>query len=299
MFKKLASNATHLFKQHRFSIGLSNITRCQSTDYSSKCDGLDIKLKEQTLWITLDRPAKFNALTREMYVQLTETFNTVNQDKSVKAVLLTGNGEYYSSGNDLTNFTRAMQHEGGYKAGLTESSEILYKFVNSLIDLEKLLIAAVNGPAVGIPVTTLPLFDYVLASTNATFQTPFTALGQCPEACSSITLPQIMGFSRASELLLLNMTWDARKAQTYGLVSEVVEHDQFRKHLENMLYSKRGLIATCYPKSTQVSKSLIRGPQIKQMLVETNRRECNAILDLWLGDECADALQKFMNRSKK
>lgn len=276
---------------------ISNV-RFKSIDYKSKCEGLTVEPKDQVLWIKFDRPQKYNAISAEMYDQLSDSFTQVNEDKSIKAVVLTGNGDYYSSGNDLNNFARAMQDPGGPQVGLTKSKNILLRFVDSIINVNKLLIAGVNGPAVGIPVTTLPLFDYVVASDNATFQTPFTALGQCPEACSSVTFPDMMGFGKASELLFLNMTWSVDKALKNGLVNDVVDKSKLAPFLDNLLYGKQGIVNACYPHSLKISKSLVRNPSTKQRLLETNRLECEAILKLWLGPECADAIQKFSKRTR-
>lgn len=292
---KQGINQGHTLKPY---VGLINV-RWQSTDYTPKCDGISAESKNQVLWLKLNRPQKFNAITYDMYLYMIDTFEKINQDKSIKAIVLTGTGDYYSSGNDLTNFTKALKDPQGPRAGMTEASNILERFVNSLINLEKLLISAVNGPAVGISVTTLPLFDYVIASDKATFTTPFTALGQCPEACSSVTFPQIAGPSKASELLLLNMTWDAKKAHNCGLVANVVEHDKLQVHVDELLYGKRGIVNACYPNSTLVSKSLIRNDRVKQSLMETNARECKAILELWVGKECHDALKNFFSKSSK
>lgn len=263
---------------------------------SQGCEGLCIENKDNVLWIKFDRPKKFNAITHDMYVEMTRTFNDANNDSSIRAIVLTGNGEYYSSGNDLTNFLKAIQVEGGPKVGFSKSKEILLGFVNSLINLDKLLIAGVNGPAVGIPVTTLPLCDYVIASDRATFQTPFTALGQCPEACSSYTIPKIMGPSRAAELLLLNMVWTAEKAKSYGLVSEVIEQTAFQTHLEKLMKS---IVSSTYPGSIMGSKRLIKDEAVKEKLRQINKQECDIIINMWLGEECADAVQKFFSRSKK
>lgn len=299
MLRKFTTNILCTVNRQQSILRAVSVRKQSTEPYSPKCEGIVFEPKKQVLWIKLDRPKKFNAITKEMYDNISEALEKVNGDSSIKAVVLTGNGDYYSSGNDLTNFARAMQDEGGPRAGLSKSADILYRFVNSIINLEKLLIAAVNGPAVGITVTTLPLCDYVLASDKATFTSPFTTLGQCPEACSSTTLPQIMGPSRANELLLLNMKWDAKKAQNYGLVSDVIAHDNFHSHLEAFLHGKHGIVESCYPNSLKISKSLIRDAATKQKLIDTNRRECDAILELWLGEECADAVQKFLSRSKK
>lgn len=226
---------------------------------------------------------------------MTKIFTSVNKDDSIRAIVLTGNGDYYSSGNDLTNFTAAMADAEGPKEGLAKMKDVLIDFVDSLICLEKFIIAGVNGPAVGIPVTTLPLCDYVIASEKATFQTPFTALGQCPEACSSLTFPLIFGRTKASELLMLNMTWNAQKALANGLVSDVIEHEKFHAHLAKLATM---IPKTCYPNAMKQSKALVMGAQFKQLLLEANRRECGQIYKLWLGPECMDAVQKFLKRSK-
>lgn len=272
--------------------------RFSSNDYKSKCEGLVMEPRDQVLWIRFNRPQRYNAISAEMYDQLTDSFIKVNKDESIKAVVLTGVGDYYSSGNDLSNFKVAMADPSGPQVGLTKSKSILVRFVDSLINSEKLMIAGINGPAVGIAVTTLPLFDFVIASDSATFHTPFTALGMCPEACSSLTFPSILGQSRATELLMLNMKWNAKKAMNCGLVSDVVEKDKLSGHLETLCYGEKGVVNTCYPNSMKISKSLIRDPRSKQKLLETNRIECEAILKLWLSSEFSDAMQKFAKRQK-
>lgn len=270
-----------------------------SSNYGTQYEGLTVELKDKVVWIKFNRPDKHNALTIPMYKGVTDVLERVNRDDNVKALVLTGNGDYYSSGNDLKNLTDALQDEGGPKAGMTKAKDLLIKYVDSFIHLEKLLIAAVNGPSIGIAATTLGFCDYILASNKSLFHTPFTALGQCPEACSSFTFPQIVGSVRANELLLLNQKWSASEAHSCGLVSKVVEHEKLYPHLDEMLYGKQGLVATCYPNSLRVCKSLIRTDETKKMLSEINRKESETIFKLWLSEESMEAAQKFMTRSKK
>lgn len=287
-------------RQSRSAAATNVIRRRLSSSQDNSDDELLVQKKDQILWVKFNRPKQLNAISRDMYDRMCQTFTDANTDDSIKAVLLTGSGSYYSSGNDLKNFVHALKHKDGPKAGFVECKDLLQKFVESLINLEKFLIAVVNGPAIGIPVTTLPLADYVIASDAATFQTPFTSLGQCPEACSSITFPKIMGSSRANEILALNQVWDAHKAHRYGLVSEVVQSDKLEDHINSFLYDpKKGLVASCYPQSLRVGKSLMRNVSIKRQLSEANKNECDAILKCWVGPECTDALQKFFQRSKK
>lgn len=153
---------------------------------------LDVSVEDGVYRVAMNRPKKKNAINLQMYEELQEALATAAEDKAVRAFYLTGSGDFYSSGNDLSNFTENMPPEGPKKMA-ADAAELLERFVNAFVDFPKPLVAAVNGPAVGIPVTLLGLVDFAYASERATFHTPFTALGQSPEACSSVMFPRIMG----------------------------------------------------------------------------------------------------------
>jgi peroxisomal 3,2-trans-enoyl-CoA isomerase len=124
--------------------------------------------------------------------------------------------EFYSSGNDLKNFTDALASggEGADLAAMARGScATLVRFVDAFIDFPKALIAAVNGPAHGVAVTTALLADLLYTNEQATFTTPFTKLGQNPEGCSSILFPAILG-QRANRMLLLGETLTAQESVT-------------------------------------------------------------------------------------
>lgn len=197
----------------------------------------------------------------------------------------------------LENFEQGfVQFKGDIKAAAKESAKTLQRFVAAFIDFEKPLIAAVNGPAIGIAVTTLGLVDCVITSDSATFQTPFSALGQSPEACATYTFPKIMGYSKASEMLFFNHKMTAKEALECGLVSRVVPAMEFRDHVDEWVFGPRGLVNTCYPKSMYFSKSLVKNEEMRNKLHQINREECETITDRWTSDECIQALQKFASR---
>ena len=113
------------------------------------------------------------------------------EDDSVVVAVMTGSGDFYCSGNDLGNFMNITPDQLAEHA--VQGGDLLERYVNAYIDFPKPLIGVINGPAVGVAVTVLGLFDAVYATQSATFHTPFSALGQSPEGCSSDLFPKILG----------------------------------------------------------------------------------------------------------
>lgn len=150
---------------------------------------------------------------REIIVALAEADN----NPKIKAICITGAGEYYCAGNDLTSFSSKEAMEN-MKKSAQEGGVLLEEFVNAFIGLSKPLIGLINGPAVGISVTLLPLFDIIIASDKATFVAPFTKIAQSPEACSSYTFPKAMGQLKANEILMFNRKLSAHDAYERNLV---------------------------------------------------------------------------------
>ncbi|VDN34854.1 unnamed protein product [Gongylonema pulchrum] len=124
--------------------------------------GLDVTLENKLCWIKLNRPNKYNALTWEMYNGITNALNYANgADTTVTAI--TGTGDYFCSGNDLSNFTKVKSPEDLPRMA-SDAGKLLRDYVDAYINHKKALVALVNGPAIGIAVTVLPLFDLVVAS---------------------------------------------------------------------------------------------------------------------------------------
>ncbi|XP_006983582.1 enoyl-CoA delta isomerase 2 isoform X1 [Peromyscus maniculatus bairdii] len=240
--------------------------------------------------IVLNRPTKKNAITFQMYQDIILALKNASTDSSA-ITAFTGTGDYYCSGNDLTNFTSAS---GGKEEAASRGAVVLREFVNSFIDFPKPLVAVVNGPAVGISVTLLGLFDAVYASDKATFHTPFSHLGQSPEACSSYTFPKIMGSAKATEMLLFGKKLTAREAWAQGLVTEVFPESTF----ENEVWTRLKAYAKLPPNSMRISKELIRKNE-KEKLHAINAEECTTLQARWLSEECINALMNFMSRKAK
>jgi enoyl-CoA hydratase/carnithine racemase len=170
-----------------------------------------------TLTIQINRSAKRNALTAEMYASMAAALAHAEQDDSIRTVIFSGAGETFCAGNDLADFV-ARPPIGG--------DPPVFRFIDGLAKATKILIAAVQGNAVGIGTTMLLHCDFVLAEENAAFQMPFVDLALVPEAASSLLLPNLVGQRRAAELLLLGDRIGARRAVDLGLVTRVVPAGQ-------------------------------------------------------------------------
>lgn len=262
-----------------------------SLSTGQKYDTLQVVSEDNITKIFLNRPEKKNAITLQMYKEIGQALEEATKDDSVITVL-TGYGDYFCSGNDLNNFT-SIPPEGKEKMA-SDSAVILQAFVSKFIDFPKPLIAVVNGPAVGISVTILGLFDIVYATDRATFHTPFSQLGQSPEGCSSYTFPRIMGLSKAVEVLLFNKLLTAHEACKLGLVTEVFPDSSFQKEVWKRLKAYGEL-----PKnSLAFSKQLIRETE-KEKLHAVNVQECERLKERWLSEECMNAIISFFQKKAK
>ncbi|XP_062952608.1 enoyl-CoA delta isomerase 2 isoform X2 [Cynocephalus volans] len=241
--------------------------------------------------IMLNRPTKKNAISSQMYQEIMLALKAASKDDSAITVL-TGNGDYYSSGNDLSNFTDIPS--GGVEEKAKNSALFLRDFVGCFIDFPKPLIAVVNGPAVGISVTLLGLFDAVYASDRATFHTPFSHLGQSPEGCSSYTFPKIMGSAKATEMLIFGKKLTAGEACAQGLVTEVFPDSTLQKEV----WTRLKTYAKLPPNAMRVSKEIIRNTE-KEKLHAVNAEECRVIQGRWLSDECMNAVMNFLSKKAK
>lgn len=236
--------------------------------------------KNNLLVITINRFDKKNALNTDMYLALTSALKHASSEESVHCVLIQGNEQCFCAGNDLADF---MQH--------ANSEELAaFTFVKALAEFDKPIIAAVAGPAVGIGTTMLLHCDLVFATTDAKLKLPFSQLGLCPEAASSVLLPLKLGHNKAFELLVLGDTFSGEKAHELGLVNHLVSSDSL---LETALaYAERvaGLPNDAVLTSRKLMKQATQ-PQVLQALEE----EAIEFTRLVKTNTCQQILASFFN----
>ena len=167
--------------------------------------------------LTFNRPDKKNSITSAMYASLADALEAAQADDTVRCVVFQGHEAVFSAGNDIGDFLN--------QPPATDESPV-YRFMRALAGFSKPVLAAVCGPAVGIGTTLLLHCDLVYAGDNAAFSMPFVNLGLCPEFSSSLLVPQMMGYHRAAEALLLGEPFMAEAALEVGLVNRVLAADR-------------------------------------------------------------------------
>jgi enoyl-CoA hydratase/carnithine racemase len=205
------------------------------------------------LTITLDRPDKLNAFTGQMMAELLDVFDRADADDEVRVVIVTGSGRAFCAGADLSQggatfdpsargSTSSVHRDGGGRVALR------------IYACTKPVIAAINGPAVGVGVTmTLPM-DMRLASENSRFGLVFTRRGITPEACSSWFLPRLVGVAQAQEWTLTGRIFDAQEALDGGLVRSVHAPDELLPAAQALA---REIIDNTAPVSVALARQLL------------------------------------------
>ncbi len=232
--------------------------------------------------VTIDRPEKKNAFTSTMYSALTDALTSAQTDASVRVVLLRGTDGAFTAGNDLRDFLASPP---------SGADSPVVRFLYALTEMQKPLIAAVEGPAIGIGTTLLLHCDLVYASRSAVFALPFVALGLCPEAASSLLLPRLVGLQRATELLLLGEVFDAEHAHAIGIVNEVLEPDA----LYGRALDRAQRLAALPPAALRASRALLRDG-LREEVTERLETELEIFATRLVSPEAREALSAFVEK---
>ena len=234
--------------------------------------------------LTLNRPEKKNALTVRMYEDLVARLTDADADKAVRVVVIRAAGDAFTSGNDLKDFANTPP------AG---PDSAVFRLLLTLVDLDKPLIAEVNGVAIGLGTTLLFHADLVYAARRARFQMPFVNLGLCPEGGSTFLLPRIAGMAKASELLMFGEPFDVDTAERVGLVTRVFDDDKLR---EEVAERARALVERPAA-SLRATKRLLR-EGLRERVKETLHREGAVFVERLTSPEAAEAFTAFFEKRK-
>lgn len=186
------------------------------------------EVENRTAILTLNRPDKLNALTPDMRNQMIEHMGRIDQDDDIRVAVVTGSGKAFCAGADLSSggATFDYRQAGGVETSMDEHRDGGGKLSLAINNCRKPVIAAINGPAVGIGITmTLPM-DMRVAAEDAKIGFVFARRGVTLEACSSWFLPRLVGMAKATELVYTGRVFKAAEEASSGLFNYVTHRDE-------------------------------------------------------------------------
>jgi enoyl-CoA hydratase/carnithine racemase len=241
------------------------------------------------LTIEIARPEKKNALTVAMYADMAAALRSAQSEGAVRAVLITGQPGVFTSGNDIEDFMARPPGQGGSEA----QDSPVFQFMRALLECDKPVVAAVTGAAVGIGTTMLLHCDFVYVADDARLAMPFVALGLVPEYASSLLVPQLMGYRRAAEKLLLGDPFTAEQAVECGIANAVLPASEVTSHARRVAERFNALP----PAAVRESKRLMREHQRAEIL-ETIGTEGELFARRLGSPEAKEAFQAFFQKRK-
>ncbi len=240
---------------------------------------IGLKIEDGVAFIAINRPAKKNALTMEMYDGLVAAFEQAETQDDVSVLLLHGAEGVFTAGNDLMDF---MQNPPD-----GEDSAV-FRFLLTLARAEKPLIVAVDGPAVGIGTTLLLHADLVYATDKARFHMPFVNLGLVPEGASSYLLPRLAGYAKANELLLFGEPFGSEVAKEIGLINDICPRDELMTYAAG----RAKKLAQRPIGALKATKNLMRDGT-REPVLSAIKREGAIFMERLTSQEAMEAFQAF------
>uniref|UniRef100_A0A4W4GDS2 Chromo domain-containing protein n=1 Tax=Electrophorus electricus TaxID=8005 RepID=A0A4W4GDS2_ELEEL len=278
--RKLAEDKGYVFdKRLRYNV------RQNETSYRFR----DIVVRKEegfTHVLLSSQTSDNNALTPEIMKEVCRALGSAAGDDS-KLLLLSAVGSVFCGGLDPSYLIGRLSTDRRKES--SRIADAVRDFVKAFIHFKKPIVVAINGPALGLGASILPLCDIVWASERAWFQTPCAALRLTPSGCSSYTFPQILGVALANEMLFCGRKLTAQEACSRGLVSQVFWPTTFNQ--EVMLRVQE--MAACSAVVLEESKCMVRSI-LKSVLEEVNEKECQMLKQLWCSTKGLEALFNYL-----
>jgi len=237
----------------------------------------------QVLTISLNRVEKMNAITRNMYQELADNLTSADQDFAIRAVVITSEGDNFTSGNDIADFLENPP---------TSQDSTVAAFLSALHNFTKPLLIAVKGNAVGVGTMMLLHADIVVAAETAKFSMPFTNLGLVPEAGSSFLFPRMVGHHRAAEIFMTGDSFTAKFAEEIGLVNHVVKDPYLKAHEIALKIAKQP------PQAIINTKALMKA-NVHDAVSAVMKAEFEIFALALQSEEARDAFMQFLSRKRE
>eukprot|EP00004_Rigifila_ramosa_P023987 TRINITY_DN6839_c0_g2_i1.p1 TRINITY_DN6839_c0_g2~~TRINITY_DN6839_c0_g2_i1.p1 ORF type:complete len:279 (+),score=69.87 TRINITY_DN6839_c0_g2_i1:38-838(+) len=239
--------------------------------------------------LTMNREAKKNAFNYQMYSDWTAALQWLKSEEAIVALIVTGSGTFFSSGADLSSGDSPGDQHARYAP--------VGHFMWELMHFPKPVIAAVNGPAIGVGLTLLLHCDIIYAAKSTFFQTPFARIAVVPEFCSSLLMPELLGNSLANEMLLGEKRLTSAEALRVGFVSALYDS------AEQTVAAARAMAAamaahTFAERTLPLFKRMIKSPARMAQMQAVYEEEMDRLTERFRNGETAEAAMKFMQAQR-
>jgi enoyl-CoA hydratase/carnithine racemase len=251
-------------------------------------------LDRGVLTVTIDRAAFRNTITYPVLDELLDVFGRSNDDPNVRVLVVTGAGEYFSAGTDLSSGSAGYDVDGaGFKPLRGGTRDVGGELALRIFGCSKPVLAAINGTAVGIGVTmTLPM-DIRIAADTARFGVPFTRRGIVPESCATWFLPRIVGIATAVDWALTGRIFDAHEALAAGLVRELVPADRVLERTNEVAHE---IASTTSAVSVALTRQMLWRQLGSPHPITANRLESQALLALGRMADAREGVAAFREK---
>jgi enoyl-CoA hydratase len=199
----------------------------------SKYNALSFARRGRVLEITINRPESLNAVDAELHTELARIFVELDEDRESDVIILTGAGRAFCAGGDVNWMQDAIDDPTSFEMTCREAKRIVY----SILDCEKPIIAALNGPAVGLGATLALFCDLIIADEDTYISDPHVSIGMVAGDGGAAIWPQLIGYARAKEYLLLGDRISAKEAERIGLITRTAPASDLREVV--MTYANR------------------------------------------------------------
>lgn len=259
------------------------------------------EVKDKVLTITLNRPDRLNAYTGQMQSNLIEAFDKAGKDDDIRAIIVTGAGRGFCAGADLgaggNTFNREVRNNKGETEGIKDDPEWMRdgggRITLAIFDCPKPIIAAFNGPAVGVGVTmTLPM-DIRIASEEAKFGFVFARRGLVPEAASSWFLPRVVGINKALEWTFSGRVFSPEEAKEGGLIRSIHPAD---KLLEEANKIAQEIVENTSAVSVAMTRQMLWKLLGADHPMEAHKVDSRAIYELGQGGDAKEGVESFLEK---
>ena len=254
-------------------------------------DNLDLEIRDQVAWVTLNRPEFFNAMNLDMAKEFCDLSIRLGEDRQVRAMVLTGAGDQaFCAGGDVQRFAESGDR---VPALLKEMTTYLHMGLSRLAWMRAPVIAAVNGVAAGGGLSVMSAADLAIAADTASFTSAYTRIGLSPDGSSTYFLPRIIGSRRTMELFLTNRVLSPAEALEWGLVNQVVPAAELTERVADLA----GRLARGATEAHgMVKKLLLMSPN--DTLESQMERETRCIAALGRTADAREGFDAFVNKRK-